>query len=266
MRAVGRCCWSKPNLLAQTSFILFSLVIAAWTAPLLSTNPAYTPQVGDTVGPSGMSHYQLLGPGRATFAAFGYWDEFAMLNTTTAASGALSVLSTSYYSPGGGESWASTELDMACHYSVYQRVTSFADPWRDGAYRNDAASGTRVTLEAPNCRMLTAHRVSLICLIVALLPFLIALLTTCCCTSRKADMLHFRVVAVERQELENSLALEGNPYAGSTVLPLDPHRPATAAGRGEKTVAHAAGRDRAGRVDAGVGSGGHRDAVAVGAG
>ena len=160
MRAVGRCCLSKPNLLAQTSFILFSLVIAAWTAPLLSTNPAYTPQVADTVGPSGVSHYQLLGPGRATFAAFGYWDEFAMLNTTTAASGALSVLSTSYYSPGGGESWASTELDMACHYSVYQRVTSFADPWRDGAYRNDAASGTRVTLEAPNCRMLTAHRVT----------------------------------------------------------------------------------------------------------
>ena len=224
-RAAGKCCWSKPNLLAQISLILFSLVIAAWTAPLLTANTAYTPQIDNTVGPSGLSAYQLLGPGRATFAAFGYWDEFAILNTTTAVgggSGASSVQSTSYYSA-GGDGFGGVGLDMSCHYTVYSRVTSFSNPWRDGDYRNDAASGTRATLSAPNCRTLTVHRISLICLIVALLPFLAALLSTCYYTRRKADLARFRVRAVERPALNDAMEPEANPPAATTVvLFIDP--------------------------------------------
>ena len=80
------------------SFLFLTIGTCGLAGPLVTTNVAYTPHVIDQVGPSGVSSYQLLGVGRATWTAFTYSDHFDALHTTTA-EGQVVTSHVSYHSP-----------------------------------------------------------------------------------------------------------------------------------------------------------------------
>ena len=148
-RTLQRCC----TLL--NSFLMLTIAVCGVAGPLVTSNVAYTPHIIDMIGPSGVSSYQLIDVGRATWTAFAYSDHFEVLNTTR---GEGEVVT----SPSSYNSLDPIYLPFSCRYSVFINITDFNYGW-NGVSPNQ---GNKTELSAPECATLTIYRVSLIVLLV----------------------------------------------------------------------------------------------------
>ena len=155
-----------------TILLQFMAFVCGYLVPLFTADVGYTPTIDDTTGPSGVSHYQLLGPGRAQFTAIVYSSAFPILNTTTPVNGTgpTSVQATSYS--------YSTTPDMR-HYSALVHVTGFRysssreSEWVSGL-------GEKETLPYPGSAMAIVYLTGLACLTASWVPLLYALVSNCC--------------------------------------------------------------------------------------
>ena len=192
-------------MIVAVPVLTICFIVSGMTASLVTADAVYLPIIANLSSFSGApSHIQVLAPGRATFTAFIYQDEWHTLNTTTLPGGALL---TSYVDFLGWDGGPPPNLPFSCRYSVYSSVTAVSD-WRISPIEQWFAGGTRQSYLAPGCSSFTAYRIALILLLIFCVPFAV-LPPLVFCRARSLRTEAERFTAVHRPQLPPQPPAEG---------------------------------------------------------